>query len=82
VVLRSSLVNEFSFGDRKSHPQVSPLSLDDAEIVLKSADIRTYKLRADGDGEVIDIRNRQTLGIDGWRLAILSTKRRGEIGEP
>jgi len=33
--------NEFGFGDRKSHPQVGTPSLDDAEKVLKSADIRT-----------------------------------------
>ena len=55
-------MNEFSFGDRKSHPQVGTLSQNDAEIVLKSADIRTYRVQADRDDEVIDIRNRQTLG--------------------
>ena len=55
-------MNEFSCGDRQSHPHVGTLSLDDAEIVLKSADIRTYRVRADRHGEVIDITNRQTLG--------------------
>jgi len=40
VVLRSPPVNEFSFGDRKSHPQIGTLPLDDAEKVLKRADVR------------------------------------------
>ena len=48
-------MNEFSFGERKSHPQVGTLPLDDAEIVSKSADSRTYRVGADCDGEVIDI---------------------------
>ena len=48
-------MNEFSFCERKSHPQVGTLPLDDAEIVLKSADIRTYKVRANRDSEVVDI---------------------------
>jgi len=39
AVLRSSPVNEFSFGDRKSHPQIGTPLLNDAEKVLKSADI-------------------------------------------
>jgi len=55
AVLRSCPVNEFSFGDRKSHPQVGTLPLDDAEIVSKSVDIQTYSVRADCDGEVVDI---------------------------
>ena len=55
-------MNEFSFGDRKCHPQVGTLPLNDAEIVLKSVDIRTYRDRADHDSEVVDIRNHQTLG--------------------
>jgi len=54
-------VNQFSFGDRKSHPQVGTLPLDSAEIVLKSADIRTYRVRANRDGEVVDVSNCQTL---------------------
>ena len=48
-------MNEFSFGDRKGHPQVGTLCLDAAEIVLKSSDVRTYRVRADRDGEVVDI---------------------------
>jgi len=48
-------VNELSFGDRKSHPPVGTLPLDDAEIVLKSTDIRTYRVRAARDSEVVDI---------------------------
>jgi len=55
MVLRGSPVNEFSFGDSKSHPQVGPLPLDAAEIVLKSADIPTYRVRANRDGEFVDI---------------------------
>jgi len=55
AVLQSSPVNEFSFGNRKSNPQIGTLPLDDAEIVLKSADIRTYRVRADRDGELVDI---------------------------
>jgi len=62
VVLWSSPVNEFSFGDRKCHSEVGTLPLDDAEIVLTSADIETYRVRADRDSEVVDILNRQTLG--------------------
>jgi len=53
--LRGSSVNEFSFGDRKSLPQNGTRPLDAAEIVLKSADIRTYRVRANRDGEVVDI---------------------------
>jgi len=48
-------MNEFSFGDRKSHPQVGTLSLDATEIVLKSSDVRTHRVRADRDGAVVDI---------------------------
>jgi len=48
-------VNEFGFGDRKSHRQVGTLSLDATKIVLKSSDIGTYRVRADRDGEVVDI---------------------------
>jgi len=48
-------VNEFSFGDRKSNPLVGTLSLDATEIVLKSTDIRTYRVRAHRDSEVVDI---------------------------
>ena len=55
-------MDEFSFGDRKSYPQVGTQCLDAAKVVFKSSDIRTYRVRADRDGEVIDIQNRQTLG--------------------
>ena len=48
-------MNEFIFGDRKSHPQIGILPLDDAEIILKSADTRRYRVQADRDGEVVDI---------------------------
>ena len=48
-------MNEVSFGDRKSHPLVGTLPLEDAEIVLKSADILTYRVRANRDSEVVDI---------------------------
>jgi len=65
AVLGGSPVNELSFGDRKSHPQVGTLPLDNAKIVLQSADIRTYRVRADRDSEVVDIGNRHTLG-DRW----------------
>ena len=43
AVLLSSPVNEFSFSDGKGHPQVGTLSLD-AEMVLKSTDIRPYRV--------------------------------------
>jgi len=65
AVLWRSPVNEYTFGDRKSHPQISTPPLDDAEKVLKSADIRTNRVRADRYGEVINIGNRQTLGDSG-----------------
>jgi len=39
AVLRGSPVNEFCFGEGKGHPQVGTPSLDEAEIVLKSADV-------------------------------------------
>jgi len=48
-------VNEFSLGDGKSDPQVGHLPLDDAEMVLKSADVRTYGVRAERNDEVINI---------------------------
>jgi len=48
-------VNEFSFEDRKGHPQFGTLPLDDAEIVLNSADNRTYRVQANRDGEIVDI---------------------------
>ena len=41
--------------DRESHPEIGTLPLDDAEIVLKRADTRTHRVRADPDGEVVDI---------------------------
>jgi len=44
AVLRGSPVNEFSFGEGKGYPQVGTLPLDDAEIVLQSADIRMYRV--------------------------------------
>jgi len=47
-------VHEFSFRDRTGHPQVSTLPLDDAEMVLKSPAIRTFRVRADRDGEIVD----------------------------
>ena len=55
MVLRGSPVNEFSLGDRKRHPQIGTLPLDAAAVVLKSADILTYRVRANRDGEVVDI---------------------------
>jgi len=55
AVLRCSPVNEFRFGDRKSHLQVGTLSLDATEIVLKSSDVRTHRVRANRDGEVVNI---------------------------
>ena len=54
-------MNEFGFGDGKGHPKVGTLPLDDAEIVLKSADVQAYRVRADCDGEVVDSSHRQTL---------------------
>jgi len=62
AVLQRSPVNQFSFGDRKSHPQIGTLPLDDAEIILQSPDTRTYRVRADSHGEVVNICNCQTLG--------------------
>jgi len=61
TVLQSSPLEEVTFGDGKRQPQVGTLPLDDAEGVLKSADIRTYRVQANCDGEVVDIRNCQTL---------------------
>ena len=55
AVLQSFPVNEFSFGDSKSHPHVGTVSLNDAEIVLKSPDIRTYKVQVNRNGEVVEI---------------------------
>jgi len=57
AVLWSPPVNEFRFGDGKGHPKVSTPPLDDAEKVLNRADIRTNRIRADCDGEVVDIGN-------------------------
>jgi len=55
AVLWGSPVNEFSLGEGKGHPQVGTLPLDDGEIVLKRVDIRTYRIRADGDGEIVNV---------------------------
>jgi len=69
-------VNEFGFGDRKSHPQVSTPPLDDAEKVLKSADIRTNRVRANRYGEVVDIGNRQTLGDSRMEAGYIKHKKK------
>jgi len=76
AVLWSPPVNEFSFGDRKSHPQLGTPPLDDAEKVLKSADIRTNRVRADRYGEVVDIGNRQTLGDSGVEAGYIKHKKK------
>jgi len=54
-VLWGSPVNELSFGDGKGDPQVITLPLEDAEILLKSAEVQTYTVRAYRDGEVVDV---------------------------
>jgi len=73
-------VNEFSFGDRKSHPQVGTPPLDDAEKVLKRADIRTNRVRADRYGEVVDIGNRQTLGDSRVEAGYIKHKKKRRNG--
>ena len=80
AVLWSPPVNEFSFGERKSNPQVGTPPLDHAEKVLKSADIRTNRVRADCYGEVVDIGNRQTLGDSGVEAGYLKHKKKRRNG--
>ena len=67
-------MNEFSFGNRKSHSQIGTPPLDDSERVLKSADIRTDRVRADHYGEVVDIGNRETLGDSGVEAGYIKHK--------
>jgi len=73
-------VNEFGFGDRKSNPQVGTPPLDDAEKVLKSAHIRTNRVRADRYGEVVDIGNRQTLGDSRVEAGYIKHKKKWRNG--
>jgi len=69
-------VNEFSYGDRKSHPQIGTPPLDDGEKVLKSADIGTNRVLADCYGEVVNIGNRQTLGDSGVEAGYVKHKKK------
>jgi len=55
TVRQSSSVNEFSFGNSNWDPQISTLPLDEVEKVLKRVDVRTYRVQADRNGEIVDI---------------------------
>jgi len=80
AVLWSPPVNEFSFGDGKSHPKVGTPPQDDDEKVLKTVDIRTNRVRADHYGEVVDIGNRQTLGDSGVVAGYIKHKKKERNG--
>ena len=54
-------MNEFSFGDRKSDPQVGTLPRDGTEEVLKIANVRLNRVRANCECEIIDVQDRKTL---------------------
>ena len=60
-VLRGSQVNQFSFGNREADSQCVFLPLHCAEVLQEGLDVVSGREGSDGDGEVVDIRNDDSL---------------------